>query len=517
MKKIFCLGFFLITNFNSFSQTYKNNDNTLANTKDYKQKFKVLLDEYLKNNELEKFKAACFLIDNMEIHYSEKFKLVDGNKNKIEFSELEFENSDLALQKLNKIKDSIKIKSIIYKEFDSDYITVSDLKENIELAFTEWKNNPWSKTYNFQTFCEFILPYRSLYEPYNKWRTDYKKLIIEGINNSKNLNDPIDVTTNAILELSEFEFSSKNIDPISLMDPQVMLFRKKGSCADLANLSLFACRSIGLAVTFDFTPHYAASSNRHFWNTIIDTNGKHIPFNGNVYGNPNGGLPLTYNPNHKRIAKVYRFTYSINKNSLAYKFKKSEIPKGFLERKNIIDVTHEYLNTGNIVYEKFSKDSINILFLNVYNNGSWKEIDFSIKHNAKFEFKNLGLDIVYLPSSFNKITTYEPYPILLSKTKEITILKPDYNNTFNTFLTRKNETKTIYSDNNPLEFIEDEEYTLYIWDKKWVKLSTNISSNSGIEFKNLPKNALFKIIPKMKTGYERIFIIDNQTNTISWY
>lgn len=518
MRKLKCILLFFLLQYSSHlsGQTLEIAYQLASNNKENLQ---AVLRHYKNSGETEKFEAASFLIKNMSIHKSSNFNWVDVSGKIIHFSEKEYADFGADLGVFEKLKDSIQLRPKTYIQKDVSVITANFLIKNVDLAFYEWKNNPWSASYSFETFCEYILPYRSLIEPLEDWREDYRFLVENAISKVEDINDPTDVATQVILELKDFSFISKRPDPIPLLSPSQLLFRRQGSCPDLANLALLACRSLGLAVTFDFTPHYAASSNRHFFNTIINSEGDHIPFNGNSVATLDG-LPYAYSPNNKRMGKVFRKTYSIQHHSLASIVSKKEIPKGFLQEQNIKDVTHEYVNVGRLIYmpdAALVKD-IEITYLNVFNTGRWKAIDWAKKQKDSFVFNNMGVDLVYLPSTFDgQKMTFSAFPILLDKEGETHTLKPNFQDLVTTVLSRKNEFKTDYKENNGLEIEVGNKYQLYYWDSHWQKFGISQATQEGVLFKNLPKNALFRLISKKHSGYERIFILDAKTKRIRWY
>lgn len=465
----------------------------------------------------EKREAADFLISNMGIHYSENYRWIDSNNNKIEFNELDFPNLELAAKFFKKLQDSTKLKPQYFVVNDLETVTPELIIKNIDLAFAAWKSNPWSRSYDFKTFCEYILPYRSLTEPLEDWRDEYSQLVFQTVKKA-NKDQPVDAAILAIQELKNFRFLDGRPDPIPYLSPKQLLFRREGACNDLANLTLLACRSIGLAVTFDFTPEYGASSKRHFWDTIIDENGKHIPFNGNCFGNPQG-LPYAYNAVEKRLAKVFRKTYSVQTNSLAAIKDTVLIPSGFLRERNIADVTEEYTATGKINYPVKTKKSV-VGFLNVFNLAKWRVTDWGQNSDGIIEYQNLGLNIVYLPSfyeSTSKKMSYAPYPVLLDDKKEQHVLVPNYTKTFSFNLSRDKKKKTNRLDFNSFEVFENELFSLYVWDNGWKKLEEAKAERDFVKFSKVPDNGLFLAICPKSNGYERIFRINSDTNEIEWY
>lgn len=470
-------------------------------------------------NDVQKLQAATFLIDNIDIQNSQNYNWVDSNGKKVSYNELDYSNIGAAVKAFKRLKDSIAITPQPYKLMDVEMLTPELLIKNIDLAFDAWRNNSWSKSYDFKTFCEYILPYRSVVEPLEDWRTDYQFQVSNAINAVADKDKPAAVATTAILTLKNFNFVNSRPDPIPFLSPKQLLFRREGSCADLANLTLLACRSIGLAVTFDFTPFHGASSNKHFWNTIITEKGEHIPFDGNCFNNPSG-LPYAYKATQKRLAKVFRKTYSIQPTALASIQDVVGIPDGFLKEKNILDVTNEYVPTASLTYpiEKTSKATIG--FLNVYNVAKWQTTDWGARKGDAIEFKNLGTQIVYMPSIYlseTKKMQYADYPILLDADRKQVVLQPNYARTFSYNITRDKTIKGPTLDNNSFEVFENERFKLFVWDKGWKELEEAQSANKAIHFSKMPDNGLFLVICQKSNGYERIFRINTTTRQIEWY
>ena len=478
---------------------------------------KILTAHY--QNDTQKQKAVAFLMDNISIHFSQNYRWIDDVGSEISFNELDYANPEESIRAFRKLKDSIKVKPKSYELKDIDAVTPELLIKNIDLAFDSWRNNPWSKSYDFTTFCEYILPYRSFTEPIEDWRQEYQFLVSSASTAVDNNTLPAEVASSVLSSLKNFRFLESRPDPIPFLSPKQLLFRREGSCNDLANLAVLACRSVGLATTFDFTPFYGASSNKHFWNTIITETGKPIPFNGISSDTPEG-LPYNYIPTQKRLAKVYRKTYSIQQNSLANSTNSSNIPDGFLQEKNLLDVTHEYVSTGKIDFMTIATNSNIIGYINVFNLGSWQTIDWAKKTENKFEFKNLGVNIVYLPSFFGTETKkmkYATYPIVLNSDKSQRELKPNYNRTFSFDISRDIKKKEPTRDFNSFEVFENEIFSLLVWDNGWKKIETATAKDKIIHFSIIPDNGLFLLLCKKSNGYERIFRINTETRQIEWY
>ncbi|NDV65498.1 hypothetical protein [Bacteroides sp. 224] len=109
-----------------------------------------------------KYKAACFLIENISGHYSYK------DTSRINKYYRELDSIATAYKgKSNHLKDSL-FRSIINKYSenqelipDIQIIKADYLIMNIEQSFKVWQNGDWSQHLDFDEFCEYILPYKS--------------------------------------------------------------------------------------------------------------------------------------------------------------------------------------------------------------------------------------------------------------------------------------------------------------------------------------------------------------------
>ena len=472
-------------------------------------KFNEVLANYQADKDSLKLKAAEYLIKNMSSHESIDLIWINEEGKDTGFHELNFEDYPTALENFKILKDSISIRpqEITIKDFDivdSNYII-----KNIEAAFTSWEKYQWSRKYDFETFCKQILPYKSVIEPVQDWRKNYTLFLNDVIENLQDAEEPIEVCQALADRYKQFEYVETWNEPIPLLGPNQILFREMGSCPDFANLLVYSGRVLGLPISFDFTPHWAASSNTHFWCAATDHDGSIIPFD--VY-------EFYLEHFNKRLGKVYRSAYEIQENSLANIVPLDSIPDGFLRSKNIKDVTDQYVKTSNVEYN-FENTKKNIAYLTVYNKSEWKIVDWAhINENGKATFKSCGRNVVYLPITIaNNQVIQEKYPILLSTDGTISKLQPTLKNTFDCTLSRENEKVTIFKDNNPLVISDGKNYNLFYWDKKWVKLAEAIANQNSVSFKKIPKNALLLLEPDTPSKYLRPFIINSKTSQISWF
>lgn len=487
----------------------------------YNLEAKAVLEHYKNDPHPFKFRAAKFLVDNIYTHKSILCEYKHSNGETFEFNEFDYENIDLANKDFKCFKDAggKHVKKTLY---DIEHLKADFIISSIESSIKVWDASPWKESYDFNTFCEYILPYRNITEPIiPNWKQKYHDLYAPVIKKAEEKDDPVSVCTSLIKEMDHFEFLMKRTTPETVLDIDQIHFREKGSCVDLANATLLNARAIGLAVTYDFTPYHAASSNAHYWNTIINKEGDHIPFNGNLE------IPYVYDANYRRLGKVLRKTFSYPKNSLTRFVSPKYIPERKLKDSNVIDVTSEYVDAYNIQYQFSNAVPHNIGYITVFNKGKWRAVWWSRTDGfGKATFTNMGNNIVYLPANTKEvmkknrskvILELEKYPIWLSKAGKQKLLKPDFKNTFSCTINRENEETGPYRDFNTVELINGETFNLHYWDGEWKLLAQKKVINSSFSYEKFPKNTLFRLTPSNPDDFERIFTIDSYDCKVLWF
>lgn len=380
-----------------------------------------------------KKKAAIFLIENMPFYYA--YTGISLTEYYMHLDSLLL-LQDIDHPTVKAFYDSIfKINKLdnLEKKYDLQHVSADYLINNIEKAFSAWQS-PWAKELNFDEFCEYILPYRIGNEIIENWRDDYsayyRPLIAE-------IDIDEDSSAFRVLEkISQLYIAHRYNYPVQMPDvkPSTLKHLKIAPCRDYANCLIYIGRALGIPITFDFTPQWANRSMGHEWNALL-YKGKSFSY---ILGE--GDSPGDHIKNFTtKLAKVYRKTYSPQKNSLVYLYPKEEIP--LLFRTPLIkDVTKEYLKTIDLeiidLFQHSFKSKIG--FLAVFDNQSWVPISWGEKRGKKLRFKDIGCNVVYLPVYYNQgICHPAQYPVWVNKTGNCTVLKPDTNRLRNVVLTRK--------------------------------------------------------------------------------
>ena len=142
-------------------------DIALQQAKDNKEELEKVLTHF--ENDSLKYRAACFLIENMPYHdyyegkelekYLKYFEVYSDGKHK----------PQQIVDSLKKADGAFSLRLLSHK-YDIQNIDSALLVHNIEWAFKVWQEQPWGKNVCFDDFCEFILPYKIGDEPLTEWR-----------------------------------------------------------------------------------------------------------------------------------------------------------------------------------------------------------------------------------------------------------------------------------------------------------------------------------------------------------
>lgn len=353
-----------------------------------------------------KYKAVCFLIENMPGHYWYEGKELEtyrkwidsvykdiGFPLKMTLYEAYFQQKGFD-EGLRKCEDIIHIKS--------DFLI-----RHIDYLFEAIEKRPWLNNLTFEQFCEHILPYRVGYEPpqlYHKFQdslytteiqklSDYDDIKYSGTNLSKILNDPFYYNT-----LGEIKLLYKG---------KVIAYNLEGCVAQAVLKSWLA--KLGLyPVSIDFIPAFPDKNNRHCWVTHINN---HF----------NNGLEAEAFEREK-LGKIYRKTYAHNFHPL--EDNEEYIPLFFREP-FYKDVTSYYTSTRDVIVKPLSPVTARYAYLCVFNDLKWEPIAYAKQRNGKFLFKEVGRGVVYQPAIYEGgHLKYISYPFVLCAAGKLQILKP---------------------------------------------------------------------------------------------
>ena len=465
---------------------------------------------YQNSEDTLKLKAALYLIANMEDHSYVMYNLVDSSGEVVNFRALDFPNYDSLLKAVEIIEkergemDYEKSERI----FDNKTIKADYLIEQIESSFKAWREKPWAKSLPYSDFCRYVLPYRGSNEPLEKWREYFLDKFKDLPSNMAEPTDAIEAANIINDDIkSWFGFDERYYFHPTDQGLSEMIENKLGRCEDMTNLTIYAMRANGLAVTSDYTPYWANTGNNHAWNAILNLSGKVVPFMG-AESNPG-----KYKLSHK-YAKIYRKMYNQNPDNLIFRERKQEAIPRWLKGKSYIDVTADYTDVTDVTikFEQEIPDSIDIAYICVFNSGKWKPIHWGLIKNGVSVFTDMAADIAYLPALYinEEIVPYAS-PFILEEDKSIKYLTPNENskNKIELISTTKRKKDRSTEGITEVFLTEGIEYELFYYKSGWESLGTTVAGNQPITFENVPNNTLLWLVAKDSNRDERIFTYEN--------
>ncbi|MFZ5434551.1 MAG: transglutaminase domain-containing protein [Calditrichota bacterium] len=474
--------------------------------------FKVLaevLQHYSADTDSLKRAAARFLVDNMEGHGYITYDLVDSAGQVISFSIFDYADYDQLTASFDSLEDRYGVLDFRKREMiaDDSVITANFLIEHIDDAFTAWNKRAWASWLTFDQVCEFVLPYRGSNEPLEQWRLHFNQRYDSSFQHMTDPRDPVEAASIINQDLMTwFRFDPRYYYHPTDQGLSEMESTHLGRCEDMTNLTIYAMRANGLAVTSDYTPYWANSGNNHAWNAILTFDGKVIPFMG-AEANP-GGYRLA-----NKLAKVYRKTYSIQRNNLAFQADDSQQLPGYLASKCYIDVTRDYVPTRTLTLPVEVPDSMAIAYLCVFNSGEWQPIQWGTITGDSVRFVDMGIDIAYLPGIYveRKIIPVGP-PFILEVDGSIEPLTADTNRRTTLRLTSTTATKQESSTDGIIKtnLAAGTRYELHYWDNDWQIAAQAVAAGEPLIFTAIPAHCLYWLTAENSDHEERIFTFANE-------
>lgn len=348
-----------------------------------------------------KYRAACFLIENMPGHYS--------YSNTQQLNEL-YDRIDSVIQSCK--NDSLKDVKILLTDLFSEYsslnlktvpdvniITSKYLIDNIEKSFDLWLNGEWATHVGFEDFCEYLLPYKIFDgQILDDWKSDLKPEFCGDLNTLhycdlyQNLAYKACATVNAELkDQLNPQIAPNGENMISIGRLSTLIKMPIGVCEDYCRIASSVMRAKGIPIGTNFTPQWPFRNMGHSWNILLENTGKKLIFEGA------GPVPGTPHKKEHKMAKVFRRTYAVNRELESVLLTEKYVPAIF--RKNYFskDVTEEYMDTKDIEITLNPQKEFKYAYLAVFDNRNWIPVYWGKISGNKVVFRNMGKNIVYLP------------------------------------------------------------------------------------------------------------------------
>ncbi|MDR2139157.1 MAG: discoidin domain-containing protein [Tannerella sp.] len=395
-----------------------------------------VLEHYRRNpSDSLKYKAACFLIENMSGRYSEDDRPAEAYHDLFRQWLQLSKGGRILVGK--EVSDSLlrvfHLNTPHRKRFDMHNITASYLINNIEQAFKVRTAMPWGKDVPFDVFCEEILPYRLGREPLENWRDRILEQYHSLYDSLRNSNADALTASIRIFDAMGTAWDEVNnfSDALPDMNYSMIHALRIGTCVERVKYGLYVMRALGVPVTLDFTPQWPFRSMGHTWCSVRDGNGRYIPF---IPTESKPGEP--HKPDHK-MAKAYRHTYEANRHSLAFAAKDQHVPM-FFRNPYMQDISSLTFSAADIaIAPEQLHEKQNLFYLAVFDDQNWVPIHWAAAGNP-IVFTDMGKEIVYLPVCVQKDSLKAcGFPFIFTGDEKIQWLNADTARKQTLTLTRK--------------------------------------------------------------------------------
>lgn len=384
--------------------------------------------QYYKDDSL-KYKAACFLIENMPYHYGYEDARLDSVK------------AILATAPLGDgyIPDSErkrKWKSFNYKSLpilqDVQRMTAALLIENIDVAFETWNRVSWAKYYSFDDFCEWILPYRVGDEPLESWRKayyDHYHPILDSLYQGENILEAADAL-NKFLKY-ETPFSPNSDFDLPHLGAKYLLKYRLGTCKETTDHTVYIFRSLGFPVGIDEYLYSPSNQNSHVWNILKNTDGKPLSF----WYMDSRDLAVGMTDGRKK-GKVYRMQYGIQEEKYQGVYKDNSTPS-VVRNPLLKDVTEEYFGSNEYPVRIDGKVKSKFVALGIFIPFGYVPVDVALRDGDQAIVRNIEPGVIYQPLC-NEKGLFQPcgYPFMI-KDDTVRTFVPDMDKNVSLSIKRK--------------------------------------------------------------------------------
>lgn len=362
-----------------------------------------------------KYRAVCFLIENMPYHDYYEGKELERYLKYFEVYSDGKHNPQQIVDSLKKADGEFSRHSLFHK-YDIENVDSALLVHNIEWAFKVWKEQPWGKNICFDDFCEFVLPYRVGDEPLAEWREQlYNRYnpLLDSIRTLPQAEDPLFVAQFLIDKWQEQPYNWTMLFPEGPHLGWVTTELKAGSCREFTDGVIYILRSVGIPCGTDKTIMRGDNNASHFWAFVLDKERKTYVTEPVIWTEATKSSIM--------MAKAHRVTFGANKEWMEEFGGISRIHP-FFRNACLQDVTSVYNDSTNYQITISADDMYNridrneLLYLCLSNRNQWVPVDFALVQGNEVCFRNVGSGVVCTVATWDGNTLQiQSDPFLIEK------------------------------------------------------------------------------------------------------
>lgn len=232
----------------------------------YRERYAGVLEHYSSDADSLKYKAALYIIDNMEGHRSPEGVAMESYISRIHTMRRSKGIRELQAAWYASLKEG-RVETVP----DSCVVSSDFLISDIDNAFCTWQQSQWKDSITFGQFCRYILPYRINDEHFGgNWRGPLRQrygAVIEGVTDMRKAFAIVRDTVFNVIALSN-AYCPYNLDPLTCNAVG------RAECSQRCILLVAVLRALGIPAVIDGTPMWADYSNKgHAWGAMVMNNG----------------------------------------------------------------------------------------------------------------------------------------------------------------------------------------------------------------------------------------------------
>lgn len=143
------------------------------------------------------------------------------------------------------------------------------LLKNVDLAYHAWEASPWHKQIPKDVFLNDVLPYASISETREDWRSDFFKRFADLVKDAKTPGEAAAILNNNVFKELNVKYSTKR--KRADQSPSESIEQGLASCSGLSVVLIDACRAVGVPARFVGTPLWSNRSGNHSWVEVYDS------------------------------------------------------------------------------------------------------------------------------------------------------------------------------------------------------------------------------------------------------
>ena len=375
--------------------------------------------EFLITNMLDQVSLDSASVSNAQPYYDFLTEHVEKN-GKYEDSRIYYYLCD-SLQKV--LPDSTKHIAEYYRT-DAKFLSARFLIGHIDDRFDVWRNAPWKDRIDFETFCNYILPYKSHYDYWDGSSVYFRGKYLDTLSGyadssyvqaGKYLNA---IVQNGFQQDGPFFYEFPFMLPTTARN---FTLSRLGTCIEANTVAISALRSLGIPAALNFIPYWGNSNAGHYWTEIIGEtrseryDNRQIPSPENRKDIVNSMFWLKFDcettagiPEQvqirtcRTVPKVYRSNYAIQSGNLASVAPSEDIPELFADR-GLEDITDRFVECSDVkISLQGVCESDKYAYLCCYEPEglSWTPVAWGEIRKGKVRFEKVGKNIVYLPAIY---------------------------------------------------------------------------------------------------------------------